>query len=175
MIAHCIRDNLDALRQGSGLLADLSAERYTRRTPVCFNSSAGGHLRHVIEHYLSFLQGAETGEIDYEARARDPLIERNPSYAMAQLEAIGDRLERLGGDRAVRVRVESASVNAAPVWGTSTLMRELDFLLSHTVHHYALIGVICQLGGHALPRDFGMAPSTLRYQKAQAATIACAR
>lgn len=174
MIAHCIRDNVAALRQGIDLLALVSPEGYTRRIPACFNSSAGGHLRHVIEHYLSFLQGADTGEIDYEARARDPLIEGDPAYASAQLEAIGERLARLAEDGPVRVRVESAPVAGSAAWGASTVVRELEFLLSHTVHHYALIGVIGHLSGQVIPKDFGVAPSTLRHQKTQA-SAACAR
>ncbi len=175
MIAHCIRDNIEALRQGIGLLGGLSPENYMKRTPACFNSSAGGHLRHIVEHYLSFLQGVETGEIDYEARARDPFIENDPDYAVAQLESIGERLARISGDRTLRVRVEATPEGVAPEWCVSTVVRELEFLLSHTVHHYALIGVICQLAGHGLPKDFGMAPSTLRYLKEQSAATACAR
>jgi uncharacterized damage-inducible protein DinB len=174
MIMPSIRDNVAALRQGIELLAGLSAESYARRTPACFNSSAGGHLRHVVEHYLSFLQGTETGEIDYEARARDPLIESDPRYAAAQLESIVERLERLEADREVRVREECAPAETV-AWGGSSMVRELEFLLSHTVHHYALIGVICQLGGHTLPKDFGMAPSTLRYLQAQKSANSCAR
>lgn len=174
MIAHGIRDNIQALRQGIDLLGTLSPERYVRKTPACYNSSAGGHLRHVIEHYLGFLQGTETGEIDYEARARDPLIENDPAYATAQLEAIGERLGLIVGDRVLRVRAESAPSESPPVWGVSSVGRELEFLLSHTVHHYALIGVICRLAGDALPEDFGMAPSTLRYLKSQA-SVPCAR
>jgi uncharacterized damage-inducible protein DinB len=174
MIIPSIRDNVAALRQGIELLAGLSSEAYARRTPACFNSSAGGHLRHVVEHYLSFLQGTETGEIDYEARARDPLIESDPRYAAAQLEAIGERLERLQANRELRVRAECAPADVT-TWGGSSVVRELEFLLSHTVHHYALIGVICQLGGHTLPKDFGMAPSTLRYLQAQPVASSCAR
>ncbi|MFA6961849.1 MAG: hypothetical protein WC205_13930 [Opitutaceae bacterium] len=173
MIGHAIRDNIAALRQGIELLAGLDTERYTRRAPACFNSAAGGHFRHVIEHYLSFLQGMETGEVDYEARARDPMIENDPAYSLAQLEGIGERLERLGKDRALRVRAESVPAGTAPLWANSSALRELEFLLSHTVHHYALIAVICQLAGQTLPKDFGMAPSTLRHLKAQAA-VACA-
>ncbi|MDF3059094.1 MAG: hypothetical protein K0R17_3309 [Rariglobus sp.] len=174
MIAHCIRDNVEALRQGIGLLAGLSSEGYTLRAPACFNSSAGGHLRHVIEHYLSFLQGTDTGEIDYEARARDPLIENDPVHAAAQLEAIGERLAQLVADRTLLVRVESASLEETSSWSMSTVVRELEFLLSHTVHHYALIAVICRLGGQAIPDNFGMAPSTLRHLRDRSA-IPCAR
>jgi len=174
MIAHTLRDNQSALRQGIELLSGITAQRYTQRTPACFNSSAGGHVRHIIEHYLSFLQGTETGEIDYEARARDPLIENDPSYAIAQLESINDRLGGLIADRVLQVRSESSPPNASPTWCGSSTLRELEFLLSHTVHHYALIGVVCQLAGQVLPKDFGMAPSTLRHLRAQQ-TASCAR
>ena len=174
MISHAIRDNIAALRQGIDLLSGLSAERYTQRTPACFNSSAGGHLRHIIEHYFSFFHGAQTGEIDYEARARDSLIENDPAYALAQLESICDRLERLPATRVIHVRSETTPDKAEPVYGASSMLRELDFLLSHTVHHYALIGVICQLAGQSLPKNFGMAPSTLRHLQTQA-LAACAR
>jgi hypothetical protein len=136
-----------------------------RRAGICGMSS---------EHYLSFLHGTETGEIDYEARARDPLIESDPRYAAAQLEAIGERLERLQANRELRVRAECAPPDVT-TWGGSSVVRELEFLLSHTVHHYALIAVICQLGGHTLPKDFGMAPSTLRYLQTQESANSCAR
>jgi uncharacterized damage-inducible protein DinB len=167
MITPTLRDNVAALQQGIELLSGLSVQRYTQRTPACFNSTAGGHLRHIIEHYFSFLNGTENGEIDYEARARDPLIENDPAYAIAQLESICDRIESLTADQILRVRSESTPVNAPPIWCASSTLRELEFLLSHTVHHYALIGVICQLAGQTLPKDFGMAPSTLRHLRAQ--------
>lgn len=176
MIAHSVRDNLAAIDQGLGLLADISPARYVQRAPVCFNSAAGGHLRHVIEHYLGFLQGLETGDVDYEARSRDPLIENDPDYAAGQLEAIKRRLAAFASsndDRPLRVRVETAPAGAATPWSDSTALRELEFLLSHTVHHYALIAVVCRLAGQTVPPDFGMAPSTLRYLKTQ--TAACAR
>lgn len=174
MIFPTIRDNVITLRQGIDLLLELPVNVYTKRTPACFNSTAGGHLRHIIEHYVSFLHGTETGEIDYETRARDPLIENDPTYALAQLEAIADRLESLSFDSVLRVRSESTPITAPANWCASSTLRELEFLLSHTVHHYALIGVICQLAGRSLPKDFGMAPSTLRHLRAQA-NAACAR
>jgi len=174
MIDHTIRDNVVALRQGIDLLSGLPVNSYTQRAPACFNSTAGGHFRHIIEHYVSFLQGTETGEIDYEARARDPLIENDPAYALAQLESIADRLERLPADAVLNVRSESTPITAPANWCATSTLRELEFLLSHTVHHYALIGVICQLAGRSLPKDFGMAPSTLRHLRAQA-NAACAR
>ncbi len=176
MIPTSIRDNLAAIDQGIALLNEISQDRYTQRIAACFNSAAGGHMRHVIEHYLSFLQGLETGEIDYESRARDPLIESDPGYAVGQMMVIKRRLDEFAAgneDRSLRVRVETAPATATEPWAGSTGLRELEFLLSHTIHHYALIAVVCGLAGHATPADFGMAPSTLRYLKTQNAA-ACA-
>ncbi len=177
MIRNSIRDNLAAIDQGIELLREIGAARYTQRIPACFNSAAGGHMRHVIEHYLSFLQALETGEVDYESRPRDALIEGDPAYAIGQMEAIKQRLTEFSAtdfDGMLRVRVETAPADEPSPWAGSTTLRELEFLLSHTVHHYALVAVVCRLAGHAAPADFGMAPSTLRYLKAQA-VASCAR
>jgi len=176
MIQSSIRDNLAAIDQGIDLLGKIGFTRYTQRIPACFNSAAGGHMRHVIEHYLSFLQGLETGEVDYESRPRDPLIENDPDYAVGQMNAIKQRLAEFSMtnvDRTLRVRVETASESESAPWADSTVLREMEFLLSHTVHHYALIAVVCGLAGFPTTPDFGMAPSTLRYLKTQKAA-ACA-
>ena len=176
MIPSSIRDNLAAIDQGVDLLGKIGRDHYTRRIPACFNSAAGGHMRHVIEHYLSFLHGLETGAVDYESRPRDPLIESDPDYAAGQMTAIRLRLGDYAtnrSDSALKVRVETAPEGEPAPWADSTVLRELEFLLSHTVHHYALIAVGCSLSGHATPPDFGMAPSTLRYLKTQNAA-ACA-
>ena len=177
MITSSIRDNVAAIDQGIDLLGEIGADRYTQRVPVCFNSAAGGHMRHVIEHYLSFLQGLETGAVDYESRPRDPLMESDPGFAAGQLTAVKQRLGEFAAENAdlpLRVRVESAPEGEPAPWSESTALRELEFLLSHTVHHYALIAVVCRLAGHAPVPEFGIAPSTLRYFKTQIGA-ACAR
>jgi DinB superfamily len=176
VIRTALHDNLSALKQASEVLASIAVEDYRRRSPACFNSTVGGHLRHVIEHYFSVLGGLESTEVDYAARPRDAQIETDPAYAAAAIKTIATRLqewvEHPSLDRALRVRVEAGAVASAETetegWATSSLLRELDFLLSHTIHHYALIGVIYGLAGAALPVDFGVAPSTLRYRNAEA-------
>jgi hypothetical protein len=45
----------------------------------------------------------------------------------------------------------------------TTVGREFAFVLSHTVHHNALIAVIAKLLGVQVPERFGYAPSTLAY------------
>ena len=52
-------------------------------------------------------------------------------------------------------------------WSGSTVRRELDFLLSHTVHHYALIAMSLRLRGLPVPAELGVAPSTLEHWRRQ--------
>lgn len=166
-----IQSNLVVIAQGAALLSQLGGERYATRVPLCYNASVGGHMRHIIEHYQSFLAGVETGEIDYEKRARDPMIEGNSDYARDVLEAIADRLTELSG-RLLNIDLRlCAETTEGVVTGTSAL-RELEFLLSHTIHHYALVAVMARLQGYEPAAGFGVAPSTLKFQQSQAA---CAR
>jgi len=51
-------------------------------------------------------------------------------------------------------------------WTESSVRRELQFLLSHTIHHYALMVAIGQAHGFKeFERGFGVAPSTIKFQQ----------
>jgi len=176
MIRTCIRDNLDTLQQGLAVLERITEEDYRATVPACFNAAAGGHVRHVIEHYESLLRGLASGRVDYENRPRDPDVERNPATAAQRVRDLLARLDTLADEPAagpLLVRSETAPLDSTHPWAGSSLLRELEFLLSHTVHHYALIAIQCRLRGMTLDPDFGMAPSTLRHRQRHAAP--CAR
>lgn len=160
------------LLQGVILLRSLDGEAYRRKHPNCFNGSVGGHLRHALDHYWSLLRGLASGEIDYDARVRDTSIEKDPVAASQACEEIAGELKALDGtslDSALRVKMDCGSRTLPEEeWSRSSLRRELQFLLSHTVHHYALISVMCQSMGVSPQPGFGVAPSTLKYQQAHA-------
>ncbi len=164
-----IQDNVSCLKQGIDLLGGLSAEEYSRPVPACFNSTIGGHIRHNIDHYYSFAKGHAEGRIDYDCRLRDSRVETDPKVACTQMQELSNALSEIPAgmlDREVQVVMDSGSDAAQGCASRSTLQRELQFLLSHTVHHYALIAVICQLRGIESAKGFGVAPSTLRYRNA---------
>jgi len=61
------------------------------------------------------------------------------------------------------VRVTSiVSPSGDAVTGWSTLARELAFVVSHTIHHQAIIGLLLALHGRTVPERFGHSPSTPR-------------
>ena len=144
---------------------------FPKRIPLCYHASVGGHIRHIIEHYQAFLRGLEDGEIDYEKRVRDPMVENDPAFAGALFESIAQRLESAAPALVNRGLHYCAETTEGIATATSVL-RELEFLLSHTIHHYALVAVMARLQGLEPEREFGIAPSTLKYQRTQ---HACAR
>ena len=165
-VAAAVQANLLLLAQGIEVISRLGPNRYGERVAACFNSSAGGHFRHVIEHYQSVLAAVASGDLDYENRARDTMIETSADHASDVVRSVMTSLRTLNPvDREISIAAESAP--GARV--ATSLGRELEFLISHTVHHYALIAVIAGLQDVVCPSDFGMAPSTIKFQQSQAA------
>lgn len=166
-----IRQNQACLDQARDLLNQLSPEAYTEKETLAFNSTIGDHIRHMLDHYLALRKGLSSGCIDYESRDRDPEIGSDPEAARRAVDSMLEFLETLGNQDDMAVKV--VSDNGEDPLTQSTLSRELNFLLSHTVHHFALIAMICGSRKQSLPEGFGVAPSTLRYQTAQSQS--CAR
>jgi len=47
--------------------------------------------------------------------------------------------------------------------------RELAYCVGHAIHHYAIVRPICSQLGIDVPKEFGVAPSTLKYKSSMAA------
>ncbi|NNC88427.1 MAG: DinB family protein [Akkermansiaceae bacterium] len=161
-----IRANVHYLEQASALLARLDDGRFGRPVAGFYGSSVGGHLRHCIEHYLSFLAGMENGgRVDYDDRERNEVVETRTANAEARVRDIKRSLEALlDQDPPVGILVKMDCGGDQIEWQPSTIGRELQFLVSHTVHHFAMIGGICRALDVELETDFGVAPSTLRHR-----------
>jgi len=163
-----IEENISALLQGVDLLTAIDDAAYRRKVELVFDGTLGGHVRHNLDHYLNFLDGVEKGEIDYESRQRDRSVESDRQCAIERCREICSRLAVMAEsvrDKELRIRMEGDAADDRIRWAISSVSRELEFLLSHTIHHYALASVICRLSGLKPSRDFGVAPSTLRHRR----------
>ena len=157
-------DNVRCIAQVIDLISALPAKIYATESEEALGASIGGHVRHNIDHYISFLRQAGDGRIDYDERQRESAAETDPGVAYQRLRAISCALSRLSGadlEKQIDVRMNCGQNGE---WSNSTVRRELQFLLSHSVHHYAIIAMICRTYGHDVPEDFGVAPSTLQYR-----------
>lgn len=167
-------DNIRYLRQGLALIESISDTVYVRNFPPMYRSGIGPHFRHCLDHFSSFLDGSASGRVDYDSRARDPRVESDRAHAAALIRELIRRLGEFDParlDQDVLSKTDCGGQEPEP-WSRSTHKRELQFLVSHTVHHYALIALIARHQGVEPPPTFGMAPSTLRHEEEMSA---CAR
>jgi len=164
---------LVVLRQLQEVVEGLSDAQYTQKPVGVIESSIGGHVRHCLDHVQALLIGAVSGSIDYDRRERGTPIESSRNAALRCLCDLSAKLELLataGIDTDVTVSALMCS-DQPPLELRSTLARELAYVLSHTIHHNALIGAMVQTLAGRLPDRFGYAPSTVAYQD----RCACAR
>jgi hypothetical protein len=80
---------------------------------------------------------------------------------MAECRRVLDSWSSRSIDEPIRVS-SLVSASGETVIGWSTLGRELAFVLSHTIHHQALIALLLAIRGLHVPDRFGYAPSTPR-------------
>lgn len=163
-----INMNIHFLRQGRELLQSISDTQYQFSDSPYFSSSAGKHMRHVLDHYVSLLEGWDS-KINYDARQRDVRIEEQRSFAIEHITRCISGLEEManGADsfnKAILVKSNEAE-NGSNGWSNSSVTRELQFLIGHTVHHYALVAFILRVQDFAPAEEFGVAPSTLKYEQ----------
>jgi len=160
-----INDNIHVLEQGMELIERLDDRLYTRVNRPFSTHGIGSHFRHCIDFYHSFLTAVGTGKINYDDRVRDEWVESRRLFATSKLRAMIEGLQRLSltdNQGEVQVILEGSS------WSRSSVKRELQFLLSHTIHHYALIALALRLQGFDPGEEFGVAPSTLEYWRQSA-------
>lgn len=158
---------LETLAQGEALLAQMSDETYTRKLPVAFNASVGGHYRHCLDHFQSLLDAAAAGDLNYDHRERGTLIENDRFAALNATRELHRRYEQLDATllrRPLGVTCKTSYATSGSQQSPSTVGREIMYAVAHAVHHYALIGIMCGLMGVGLPAGFGVAPSTLKHQ-----------
>lgn len=165
----------NALALEQYLLLQISDDDYHRIAPDTFHSTLGKHIRHNIDHVSAFLSGFDTGHIDYENRQRSEQLEQNRTYALQIIGELDQRLKKLSSepDKSILIRSEIENDTTDLQWLASSCSRELQFLLSHSIHHHAIIATLPVCALLDLPPEFGIAPSTQRYEKQSTSAPSC--
>lgn len=144
------------------VISTLPDNHYQQKIPALFHASVGDHTRHIVEILQCAVDGHATGVIDYHNRERNLQLAEDTSLAIASLQNLLQHCKR--ENKAVNVIHGETSNQEDQV--LSTYHRELLYNVEHTIHHMALIKVaLFYLGILELPEGFGMAYSTITYQK----------
>ncbi len=155
---------LAALNECCQLVAQLDENQYAK--PLPGHSSIGAHMRHCLDHFLCLLRGLADGEVDYDSRDRNEVLERSPKLFEETVSLIKKELLALCDqplEGIVHIRQIPAPGNDSIVF-SSTLERELVFLSSHCIHHLALMKLMAEIHGVCFEKELGVAFSTAAYR-----------
>lgn len=154
---------VELMSEMSQVVEGLTNEQFTRKPVGQFSGSIGGHVRHCLDHVLALIGAANSGCLCYDHRDRGTAVETDRCAALEAIDRTILALTALHVHPFDRQLALSAAISAEgqTVEVHTTLGREVVYVLSHTIHHNAMIGAMVKtLGGHTPPR-FGYAPSTL--------------
>ncbi len=163
--------NLHLLEQAQAL----AAEHYSPGRPP-YAGLVGSHLRHVIEHSEALLFPNLVGSVNYDARPRDADLETSPNLARARLQALQRALTSTAAEdlaAPLQVHGQGGIEGEHRFQVTSSMGRELAFVASHTIHHFAMLVGHCQQHGIPMPEGFGKAAAT-RAHELTVHKLACA-
>ena len=156
------------LSQLNDLSVAIEGEQFSAELEILSGASIGMHFRHVIEFFDCLMQGISEGEINYDHRTRDILVERSPDIASAKIDQIKGWLQEQEHDQLVKfqsVMCEGESFEKEGV--QSSLNRELVYAIEHAIHHMAIIkiAVLNAFPELKLDPNFGVALSTVRFRE----------
>src|SRR5690606_21063052 len=127
----------------------------------------GQHVRHCLDHYVTLASGLRHARFDYDDRERSSEVECNRDCAVALAQELLAELRAALAvvDLVTLVQVRTASSARGDVaWQRSSLGRELQFVVSHTTHHAAMVATSCRVRGLPIAPEHGVAASTLRHR-----------
>ncbi|MFT6716584.1 MAG: hypothetical protein ACJA0Q_001228 [Saprospiraceae bacterium] len=154
------------LNNYKSFIANMANKDFCAETLVLSGSSIGQHLRHVLEFYLCLFSGIEKGEVCYDERKRDLLLETDKGYAVQTIDKIIHTLCTITTNAPIKLKASLSSDNNDFKLINSSIYRELVYCFDHSVHHQALIKIgLKELNCEDIDQTFGVAPSTIKYRK----------
>lgn len=162
----------NVLLQAQNLMEHSTESQYAQVARSPFSASVGAHYRHVLEHFHCLMAGLSSGEVNYDARRRDPRIENELAFAQNATRDVLQEFQKWT-ENTLHQKCRTVSSVAyhfdSESYLDSNIGRELAYCIGHAIHHYAIIRLICSEVGVVVPPEFGYAPSTLKHQSSMAA------
>ncbi|MDC0087938.1 hypothetical protein OAI07_00185 [Akkermansiaceae bacterium] len=165
---HDLNALLAFLDQAAALTELASDNQWGNRNDGFRGSTLGQHMRHTLDHVEALCTGLPKGVVNYDLRIRATNMETSTSTANSRCQFLKAELTKIGQDYTSDSKVNalsSCSNDSESHPQSSSFGRELQFVISHTVHHFAILAAICHSLDIATSADFGIAPSTLKHQE----------
>ena len=150
------------LRQLAELLEQIDDRQYGAETAAGVSGSIGGHVRHCLDHVASLVAGIGARRMSYDGRLRGTSVETRREAALAEIGRLSRLIGAIPEDGLSHPLdiVATLDSGGAEIVATSSFGRELAFVVSHTIHHFAMIALLLRDTDIAIPPRFGYAPTT---------------
>lgn len=172
-----INSQINILSQAKTYLESINPALYTQVVTPLFMSSPGAHLRHILDHYIAIINGQKVGVIDYDKRNRGGVIETDINAALgliSEIEVFLLSLTKVQLLQPLQLSTEVCVQKKQVEIITTTLVRELIFVGSHAIHHFAMIEQISKAQKSPSPIQFGIAPASATFLRDKISKNECA-
>lgn len=163
--------NQNIISQLSDFIKQFSNDEYALKIDLISGSSIGMHVRHILEFYSCFLDNLTNQEICYDSRKRELVYEVDVNLTLSKFKDISKQINKISENTVICITSNTSNNEKDSVIIKTSLARELLYTLDHAIHHMALIKIAAKTSfpETKINPEFGVAPSTLRFQKAQCA------
>jgi hypothetical protein len=150
-------------------LSQLTSQEYATPLSLLSNTSIGSHTRHILDGYLCLVNQQSTKTINYDKRNREQTIETDIEVAMSKIKEIQKALIQIQPTDFCYFETNYCENNFQT---KTSIEREMIHNIEHTIHHLAIIKIALQhyFPHIILPKEFGVAFSTLQYWETSGAT-----
>ena len=150
------------LQQMRSMIERMDDEAYTTPAPGRSSGGVGGHVRHCLDHVGALVHATRTGIVEYDRRRRGTDVETCRAAAIQQIVEILHRLTMLDTSMLDEPLLVESQIDpaGAMILTRSTVCREVAFVISHTIHHNAIVAQLLANRDVCLDTRFGLAPAT---------------
>ncbi|MEQ8714445.1 MAG: DinB family protein [Cyclobacteriaceae bacterium] len=156
---------IEVLYQLKDVLSQMTDSEYQAPSIHLSHATIGQHVRHTLEFFTCLQDKLSHGEVNYDLRARDIILESDRNKALETIDEIINQLNSTATNKTLNLKTTYGVGELSTIDIPTNYYRELAYNIEHAVHHMALIKVgIKELCDHIqLPSNFGIASSTVRY------------
>lgn len=156
--------SIDLLNSIDETINKLNDRQYTESMEILSDATIGQHVRHMLEFYEAIENAIKSTEVNYDARKRSLDLETSVKRASDTIQGFKKNMLNYSEDKKIEMK-GNYSINDIDASTISTsLSRELAYTMDHSIHHLAIIKNALILQGVKIDKNFGVAPSTIRYR-----------
>lgn len=147
------------------IATNLNDDQFSRPSVSLSGATIGQHFRHTLEFFQCLSQANDL--VNYDLRSHEKLMESDTSLALMMINSQSEIIKSIDSNKDITLELSYGINQPEPIKVKTNLERELVYNVEHAVHHMAIIKIGLReiAPGLELPIGFGVADSTLQYQK----------